>query len=109
MSRRKEKINALIKEFVSKFILRDARIKNGLITVIRTDMSSDFKNLKIYITIYPEKWEEDGLKLLNKHKKRDWMKYLAENYKTKFLPKTEFLIDKGEKARISVEELLKNN
>lgn len=106
MTRRQEKIDSLIKEIASEFILKKIKLKDALITVTRTEISEDIKNLKIFITIYPEKSEGYALKELNKNIS-EWQKFLAKEFKAKFLPRSEFLIDEGEKNRQKVEEILK--
>lgn len=106
MTRRQEKINSFIRELVSEFILKKIAVKNALITTTRADISSNLRNLKIFITVYPEKEENKALKELKNHY-REWQEHLANNLKIKFLPYSEFLIDKGEKNRMKIEKLLK--
>lgn len=107
MTKRQEKIDSLIRELASEFILKKIKLKNTLITVTRAKISEDIKKLKIFITVYTEKSEARALKELNKNI-GEWQKFLAKEFKAKFLPRSEFLIDEGEKNRQKVEELLKN-
>lgn len=106
MTRRQEKINSLIKELVNEFILREIKLKNTLITITRAEISSDIKSLKIFITVYPESGEKTALKELARNLS-EWQKFLASKFRARFLPRSEFLIDQGEKNRQKVEELLK--
>lgn len=106
MAWRQEKINSLIKKLAGEFILREIKLEKSLITVMRADISSDIKNLKIFITVYPEKEENKALKELEKNLS-EWQKFLASKFKARFLPYSKFLIDEGEKNRQKVENLLK--
>lgn len=106
MAWRQEKINSLIRELASKFIQVNAKIKDGLITITKTEISSNLKNVKIYLTVFPEKKEKEALRIL-RSVYYDWQKYLASKFKARFLPHSEFLIDEGEKNRQRIEELLK--
>lgn len=106
MSFRKEKIDSLVRELAGKFIQKRAKIKNGLITITRAEISSDLKNVKIFLTVYPENKEKEALKILESTY-TEWRKYFAENFKSKYLPRSEFLIDKGEKSAMKIDELLK--
>lgn len=106
MTLRQEKINSFIRELASEFILKKIAAQGALITITRASISSDLKNLKIFVTIYPEKKESQTLTELKK-RHRDWQEYLAKNLKIRFLPRSEFLIDKGEKSAMKIEELLK--
>ncbi len=106
MTRRQEKINSFIRELASEFILREVAARGALITVTRASISANLKNLKIFMTIFPDKKEGQTLMEIKKHY-RDWQECLAKNLKTKFLPRSEFLIDAGEKSAMKVEELLK--
>lgn len=106
MTRRQEKIDSLLRELASEFILKKVKLKNALVTVTYAEISEDIKNLKIFITVYPEKSESRALKELNKNIS-EWQKFLAKEFKAKFLPRSEFLIDEGEKNRQKVEEILK--
>lgn len=103
---RKEKVNSLIRELASKFILMEIKNEKMLITVTKVEASANLQNIKIFITAYPEEKENAALKYL-KQKKYDWQKFLADNFKAKFLPSSEFLIDEGEKKRQRMEKLLK--
>lgn len=106
MAFRKEKLNSLIKELASRFILTEIKNEKMLVTVTKAESSANFQNIKIFITVYPEEKEILALKSL-KQKKRDWQEFLAKNFKARFLPSSEFLIDQGEKKRQRIEELLK--
>lgn len=106
MTRRQWKIDSLLRKLSSEFILKEIKLKNTLITVTHTEISEDIKSLKIFITVYPEKNEISALKELNNNLS-EWQKFLAKKFKAKFLPRSEFLIDEGEKNRQKVEEILK--
>jgi len=106
MAWRKEKINSLMRELASEFILREVKLKNTLITITRAEISSDIKSLKIFLTVYPENGEKTALTELARNLS-EWQKFLASKFRARFIPRSKFIIDQGEKNRQKVEELLK--
>jgi len=101
---RQEKINSLLKKILSEFFTR--LISSGhLITITEVEIAKDLKFAKIFVSVYPKKDSLDILKSLKK-KGGEMRKYVANKAKMKFVPFFEFQIDKGEKNRQRVEELL---
>ena len=60
MSERKEKVENMLKKLSAQFIEREGD-KTSLITVTHVDISPDFTNAKIFISVLPEAKEEDAL------------------------------------------------
>lgn len=101
---RKEKINSLLKKVVSSF-LRTSAPSGILITVTRVEISRGLRYAKIFLNIFPEEKEDYILKLLE-NKAGELRNYAKPRLKMKFLPQFEIEIDKGEKARQRMEEIL---
>lgn len=83
-----------------------ARESNGvsLVTVTRAEMSHDLKNITIFFSVLPEKFEESALHFA-KRKRADFREYLKEHTILRYLPTIDFALDMGEKNRQRIDEL----
>jgi len=104
---RQEKVANFIKELGAKFLERENN-RTSLITVTSCTVSPDLKRTTIFITVFPNKKEASALGFV-KRKRKDLRTYLKKNMKIKTIPFVEIEIDKGEKNRQRIDELLNNN
>jgi ribosome-binding factor A len=104
MTRREEKIISILKKLFSDFFLKVDLDKN-IITPTRVRLSKDLKSAKIFISVFPEGKESAALAVLKKHIK-EFREYVGQKIKIRQLPWFEFEIDKGEKNRQRIEEIL---
>lgn len=102
-SRRLEKVNSLLRQLAASYLAKE--INGVLITVTRVETSKDLKSAKIFISIFPESKEKEVFKNL-KGKVDELRKYIGSQIKMKFLPQLSFEIDKAEKSRQKIEEIL---
>lgn len=105
MTDRQEKISDLLKELVATFLLRENN-NTSLITVTSATVSSDFKKATIYITVLPNSKETIALEFA-KRKRGEMREYIKKNMETKVIPFIDIEIDKGEKNRQRIDELLR--
>lgn len=103
MSERKEKIENQLKKLAASFLGKESD-KTSLITVTHVDISPDFSNSNIFISVLPESKEEDALNFC-KRKMTDFKKFVKNNIKSKSIPFFDVQIDYGEKNRQRIEEL----
>ena len=92
----------MVRVVAAEFLAREAN-RNTLITVTRTDISSDGKRVNIFITVLPESYEEQAVAFANRNRSE-----LSDFFKKKVKalpPHVEFIIDKGEKNRQRLDEL----
>jgi ribosome-binding factor A len=104
-SRRLKKINSLMRQLAAAYLVKE--INGSLLTVTCVETSDDLKNAKIFVSIFPESKEREIFEDLKK-KTDDFRNYIGSQIKMKFLPHFEFEIDKAEKSRQKIEEILKN-
>ncbi len=102
-SRRQEKVNSLLRQFVSSFLVKEKG--SAIVTITRIETSKDLKIAKIFISIFPESKEIEMVKLL-KSRIGELHRFIGSRIKMRFLPRLEFEIDKGEKERQKIEKLL---
>ncbi len=103
MGDRKIKVEEALKRLAATFLDREAD-KTSLITVTHIDISPDFKNSIIYISVLPDK---EALAALNfcKRKMTDFKKYVKDNMNIHTVPFFAVELDFGEKNRQRIEEL----
>jgi ribosome-binding factor A len=105
MIQRNEKISNLVKELSASFLGRENN-RTSLITVTSCNTSPDMKRATIYITVLPDSKEHDALDFA-KRKRADLRDFLKKNMKTKIIPFIDIEIDRGEKNRQKIDELLR--
>lgn len=106
MSDRQEKVSILLKETVARFLQKENN-NSSLITVTKAKISPDFKKSTIYITVFPENKEKGALDFA-KRKRKEIRDYIKKNVIMKNIPFIDIEIDKGEKNRQKIDELLRN-
>jgi len=104
---RNEKIANLIKELGASFLGRESN-NTSLITVTSCTVSPNMKNSTLFITVLPEDKESNALEFA-KRKRGELREFLKKNMQVKVIPFIEIEIDKGEKHRQKIDELLRNS
>ncbi len=107
MTERQEKVSSFIKQLAATFLGRENN-KTSLITVTSANCSPDLKRATIYITVLPESKEHDALEFA-KRKRPELRDFLKENMATKVVPFIDIDIDRGEKNRQKIDELLRES
>ena len=96
-------VSEIIAHAASEFLARESN-RESLITVTRADVSPDLKNIKIFLSVLPEQYEEIAL-LFIKRRTTDFRQYLKTHTRLGHLPHVDFLIDEGEKNRQRIDDL----
>jgi len=105
MSQRIQKVNELIKQEVSKILLKEIDLDDILVTINSTDTSPDLKNCKIKISVIPEDKNDFALETIQKriyHVQQKFNKRLH----LKYIPKLSFEVDQVETKAQRIEEIL---
>ena len=105
MTQRNEKMGNLIKELSAQFLNRENN-RTSLITVTSCATSPDLKRATIYVTVLPDSKENSALGFL-KRKRGELREFLKKNMKVKIIPFLDVQIDRGEKNRQKIDELLR--
>ncbi len=105
MTERNEKLANLIKELSAQFLNRENN-RTSLITVTACTTSPDLKRATVLITVLPDKKEHGALDFA-KRKRGELREFLKKNMKVKIIPFLDIQIDKGEKNRQKIDELLR--
>ena len=104
---RTDKVANLIKERAAEFLQRENN-RTSLITVIHATVSPDLKRATVFISVLPDDKEKTAL-LFAKRKRKELREYLKEHMATKTVPFVDIEIDRGEKNRQRIDELLRNS
>ena len=103
---RNEKVANRIKELAAEFLSRENN-KTSLINVIHADCSPDLKKATIFITVLPSDKEKTALEFA-KRRRGDLRQFIKKNLPVKTIPFIDIAIDRGEKNRQKIDELLRN-
>ena len=100
-----EKVSNQVKELSAQFLGRENN-RTSLITVTYANASPDLKRATIFITVLPTAKEHDALEFA-KRKRAELRDFLKKNMPIKVIPFIDIEIDKGEKNRQKIDELLR--
>lgn len=107
MSRRIQRVNELLREEISKLILREIDLsKDTMVTIIEVKTSSDLQQAKIRVSIMPFLKAEKILRVLNSQI-FNIQRLLNKKLNMKIVPKIRFELDKSGEKNSRVEQLLK--
>lgn len=101
-----QRINKEMRKLFADFIERESN-KESLVTVTRCEITSDRKNIDVYISVLPQDLEKKVISFLNR-RKWDARDYMKKRIQTRVIPFVTFKIDEGEKNRQKIDQLLKN-
>ena len=102
---RKEKVEELIKRLAAEYLQHESN-REALISVTHVDVSPDFKNAIVYISVMPESQEESVLNFA-KRQRAGMRIFIKERIKTRILPFIDIAIDLGEKHRQKIDNILR--
>ena len=106
MDIRQEKIESNIKDLAASYFGKEAG-RISMLTVTGTHMSPDMKKCDIFITVLPVDQESNALNFAKRHRK-ELREYIEKHLKIRKVPFLDVFIDKGEKARQRIDQLLKS-
>lgn len=106
MTWRVQRINEVIKEELSKIILREIDFPdNTLVTITRVDTTSNLIKTKVYVSTLPDKNAEKVLKILNS-RVYFLQKTINKKLRMRPVPQIEFKEEVKTKEAGEIEELL---
>jgi ribosome-binding factor A len=104
---KQEKIENQIAQIAATFIERESN-KTSIITVTRVEVLDRGRSATIYISVLPESGEESAINFL-KRKRNDLRSVIKKGINMQNIPFVDVEIDKGEKARHTIETLLNSD
>ena len=100
-----ESLSRRLMQLAGVFYERESN-RQSLITVTACEVSPDSKNATILISVLPESHEQTAVEFMNR-RRNDFRDYLKKNLKTKIIPYVTIEVDRGEKNRQLIDQLLK--
>jgi ribosome-binding factor A len=94
---RHDKMKSVLMEVVATFIREEANT-DPLITVTNVLISTNFREVTVFITTIPDSKEANALIFLRR-KGTELREYLKKNARLKYIPHINFEIDYGERHR----------
>lgn len=104
-SQREIQVSEIIAHLAGDFFARESN-GQSLVTVTRAEMSHDLKNITVFFSVLPEKFEESALHFA-KRKRADFREFLKAHTVLRYLPTIDFALDLGEKNRQRIDELIR--
>ena len=104
MDARHQTVSEIIRSVVAEYIRSEANTE-PLITVTRVEVGPNFRRATVLFTTIPDERESDALIFLKRHA-REMRGAIKQNTKLKYLPHLEFAIDRGERHRQHIDELV---
>ena len=109
---RLERVAEVIREVASETILyelRDPRIRNGMVTVTRAEVSGDLQHAKVYVSIMGTPKDQKLCLPGLEHAAGFIQSKVGDRMKSRYVPHLEFVLDEGvrnsqEVARLLAEE-----
>ena len=110
MGRRHVQVAEELAHMAGGFLAREAANPSvyGLITVTRAELTEDFKNATVLLSILPHTKEEEALRFA-KRARSDFRKYIKEHSFLRPVPTIDFEIDYGEKNRQRIDDLTRKS
>lgn len=106
MSKRIQRVNQLIRQEISKLILREIEApKDSLITVTRVSSTPDLREAKVFISVIPEENKSKAFLSLNR-KIYQLQQEINKRLKMKIVPKIIFVEEKMAASAARIEEIL---
>lgn len=104
MSIRNQRIGDILHDLGARFLMLNGN-RSSLITVTRTELTSDGKRATIFFTVFPDTFEKTALEFA-KRKRSEFKEFVKDNSKLGRIPQLDFEIDSGEKNRQKIDSLL---
>ena len=101
---KREKLSATLEHLAAEFIAREGN-QTALVTVTGSKLSDSGRHIDILVTVLPEESENGAIKILSESKK-GFTEYVDKHAKIGRMPSFDFKIDKGEKNRLRIEDII---
>lgn len=105
MTERLKRVNELLRQEISKLILREIGFSDILVTITKVEASPDLRQAKIKISVMPTEKSEIALNILERNIFH-LQQMLNKKLTMRIVPKMIFEIDKTEIKAQRIEEIL---
>lgn len=103
---RREKVASLLKRELSKLLVENLAERYGLVTLTDIELTSDFKEAKVFILVHEQKYEREILDILESYV-LEFQRILRRKLRMKFTPRLKFVIDKHLDKLERIDKLIK--
>lgn len=103
MDHRNESAKEIVRSAIASFIERESN-RQSMITVTNIIATQDFKNVTIFVTVFPEHAEDAALDFLRRQRS-EARAHLKKTTRLGRIPFIDFVLDTGEKARQHIDDI----
>lgn len=106
MGRRNERINSIIKRIVAETLLgeiKDPRV--GFVTVTSAEISEDYHDVTVYVSIMDEDKQKVTLQALN-HMGGFFQRKIGPSLKMRYTPRVHFSVDENQRKAAEMDQLI---
>jgi len=100
-----QKVAALLKREISVLVNDYIPKEIGIVSITDVELTSDFKDAKVYISFLDKSKENEIFEILDQ-KKAEFQKILGKKLTIKFTPRIRFVVDNYQEKIDKVEKLL---
>ena len=100
-----KRAESIIHQLIAKYVNEESN-KSSFITITRILLNKANTIAEVWVSVYPKKKEEEGLKFLKRGKSR-CKNYIKSNSKLRTIPAVRFHIDKGDEHMARIDALTK--
>lgn len=104
MDFKNEKFKEVVTRLASEFVQSESN-GQSLITITDLRASKDFQKVTIFVTVFPEQKQNAAVDFL-KRQRSEFREFVKSRARLSRIPRFDFEIDLGEKARQRVDELV---
>lgn len=105
MKFRKERLNSVLRDELSKIIQKEIEFPSGVLaTITEVDTSPDWSEAKVGVAVFPSEKKDESLKILN-DKAGYFYSLVFKKLKIYSVPKIKFVYDPGSENAARVEKI----
>ena len=107
MEHRRERLDSLIQEELSKLIIRELDFRGALVTITGVEVSRKLETAEIKIGVVPQEKEKSVMRILERM--RSQLQFLLlRKLNIKPMPQIHFGLDTGAAKAVNIEKLLES-
>ena len=107
MEHRRERLDSLIQEELSKLIIRELDFRGALVTITSVEVSRKLETAEIKIGVVPQEKEKSAMKILERM--RNQLQFLLlRKLNIRPMPQIHFELDTGAAKAVNIEKLLES-
>jgi ribosome-binding factor A len=111
MSRRTQRVNALIREELSELLREDVHDRGvgGLVTITHVDVSPDLRRAQAYVSVLGSEDDRNGTMQALERARPFLRRELAQRLRLRYAPELDFVDDRGMEDAQRITDIMRRN